>query len=121
MKRGAALVRRGRPVARRARVARAIPASGPDGASHRAVALEWPGPACRWVAGETSQPHRADRCAGASRPRAQPTAVAELMDLPEVPEQFPRYNVAPTQTIAAAVDAGGGRALSPMRWGITPA
>src|SRR5947199_7374838 len=50
---------------------------------------------------------------------ARPHAVAELLGLPQVPELFPRYNVAPTQTIPTAVDAGG-RKLSLMRWGITP-
>src|SRR5947199_8653553 len=51
---------------------------------------------------------------------ARPHAVAELLGLPQVPELFPRYNVAPTQPILTAVDAGGGRKLSLMRWGVTP-
>jgi putative SOS response-associated peptidase YedK len=51
---------------------------------------------------------------------AKPAAVAELLGLPEVPELFSRYNVAPTQTIATAVDAEGGRKLALMRWGIRP-
>src|SRR5262249_46131563 len=50
----------------------------------------------------------------------KPQAVAELLGLPEVPELFPRYNVAPTQMVAAALESGGGRRLSLMRWGITP-
>ena len=51
---------------------------------------------------------------------ARPRAVAELLDLPAVPELFPRYNVAPTQTVATAVADDAGRMLSLMRWGITP-
>src|SRR5262245_20624894 len=53
----------------------------------------------------------------ASRPRA----VAELLDLPAVPELFARYNVAPSQSIAAVGDTGKGRNLAFLRWGLTPA
>jgi putative SOS response-associated peptidase YedK len=51
---------------------------------------------------------------------SRPQAVAELLDLPQVPELFPRYNVAPTQTVPTAVGDGGGRRLALMRWGIKP-
>ena len=47
--------------------------------------------------------------------------IAELFDLPEVPKLTPRYNIAPTQDVAA-VRAGveGGRVLVELRWGLIP-
>jgi putative SOS response-associated peptidase YedK len=36
----------------------------------------------------------------------------------EVPELFPRYNVAPTQQVAAARASEGGRELVMLRWGL---
>ena len=47
--------------------------------------------------------------------------VAELFQLPSVPALAPRYNIAPTQDVAA-VRAGvaGGRELVALRWGLLP-
>jgi putative SOS response-associated peptidase YedK len=51
-----------------------------------------------------------------------PEAMARLFqaepanDLPE----SPRYNICPTQTVAAVALAGGRRRLGPMRWGFIP-
>lgn len=48
-------------------------------------------------------------------------AVAALFDVDGVPELEPRYNVAPTQLIAAAREAGPGRReFAALRWGLVP-
>jgi putative SOS response-associated peptidase YedK len=49
-----------------------------------------------------------------------PHAVAELFGLPEPPDLFPRYNIAPTQQVAAVRDGEEGRTLSMLRWGLIP-
>src|SRR5262245_4330455 len=48
--------------------------------------------------------------------------LAEWLGLPEVPALEPRYNVAPTQPVAAVrAGPGGGRELVRLRWGlVTP-
>jgi putative SOS response-associated peptidase YedK len=48
--------------------------------------------------------------------------IAELFDLTEVPEVGARYNVAPTQEVAAVRvdDEGGPRRLVHLRWGLIP-
>ena len=63
-----------------------------------------------------------------------PELLAEHFDLPVVPDIEPRYNVAPTQEVAAVRETGGrpdgradgetevvGRRLVMMRWGLLPA
>jgi putative SOS response-associated peptidase YedK len=48
-------------------------------------------------------------------------AVAALFDVRGVPELEPRYNVAPTQAIAAGREAkAGGREFAALRWGLVP-
>jgi putative SOS response-associated peptidase YedK len=54
---------------------------------------------------------------------SSPDELARLLDLDpaEVPELFPRYNVAPTQPVAAARLADNGRrAFAALRWGLIP-
>ena len=48
--------------------------------------------------------------------------VAELFEVDEVPELEPRYNIAPTQEVAAVRRRRGqaGRELIPLRWGLIP-
>ncbi len=47
--------------------------------------------------------------------------IAELFDLPETPALAPRYNIAPTQDVAAVRAApGGGRELVMLHWGLIP-
>ena len=46
--------------------------------------------------------------------------VAEAFGLAEVPELFPRYNVAPTQPVFVVRLAEGRRAGSLLRWGLLP-
>ncbi len=47
--------------------------------------------------------------------------IAELFDLPEVPALAPRFNIAPTQDVAAVRGApGGSRALAMLHWGLIP-
>lgn len=48
--------------------------------------------------------------------------LAELFGLPEVPEVEGRYNIAPTQEVAAvrADEEGGGRRFGLLRWGLVP-
>jgi putative SOS response-associated peptidase YedK len=49
-------------------------------------------------------------------------AFAQLLGLDEAPELPPRYNVAPTQPVAAArLGPQGGRELALLRWGLVPA
>src|SRR5262245_16950083 len=52
---------------------------------------------------------------------SKPKAIAELLDLADVPELSPRYNIAPTQQVAAVGDTGKDRHLALLRWGLTPA
>lgn len=49
-------------------------------------------------------------------------AVAGFFDAAHVKTEFtePRYNVCPTQEIPVAVEFGGERYLTPMRWGFIP-
>ena len=49
-------------------------------------------------------------------------AVAEAFDLAAVPELAPRFNIAPTQEVAAVrlPEGGGGRTLDLLRWGLIP-
>jgi putative SOS response-associated peptidase YedK len=51
---------------------------------------------------------------------ARPEAVAALCGLPEPPDLFARYNVAPTQLVAVVGDVGRGRRLALLRWGLIP-
>jgi putative SOS response-associated peptidase YedK len=47
--------------------------------------------------------------------------LAAWLGLPEVPALEPRYNVAPTQPVAAVrAGPGGGRELVRLRWGLVP-
>jgi len=48
--------------------------------------------------------------------------IAEAFDLDETPELAPRYNIAPTQSVAVVrLDtASGRRRLSALRWGLVP-
>jgi putative SOS response-associated peptidase YedK len=46
--------------------------------------------------------------------------VATQFQLSQVPELAPRYNIAPTQEVAAIRDAGAGRELVLLRWGLVP-
>jgi putative SOS response-associated peptidase YedK len=48
-------------------------------------------------------------------------ALAEWLGLPEVPALEPRYNIAPTQPVAAVrAGPGGDRELVRLRWGLVP-
>ena len=53
---------------------------------------------------------------------ATPEQLAELLDLAQVSDFPPRFNVAPTQQVAAArvLIEGGGRQLDLLRWGLVP-
>lgn len=45
--------------------------------------------------------------------------LSEQFDLPAIPDLFPRYNIAPTQEVAAVRHAEhGGRELVKLRWGL---
>jgi putative SOS response-associated peptidase YedK len=47
--------------------------------------------------------------------------IAQVFDLSEVPALAPRYNIAPTQDVAAVRAAeGGGRELVQLHWGLIP-
>lgn len=48
--------------------------------------------------------------------------IAEQFELPEVPSLSPRYNIAPTQPVAAVrlLPGNGGRELALLRWGLVP-
>jgi len=48
--------------------------------------------------------------------------IAEQFQLPEVPSLSPRYNIAPTQPVAAVRQppGNGGRELAMLRWGLIP-
>lgn len=48
-------------------------------------------------------------------------AAAAVLGLPEAPELPPRYNIAPTQSVAVVrAQLGGGRRLDMLRWGLVP-
>jgi putative SOS response-associated peptidase YedK len=55
--------------------------------------------------------------------RSPPRVVAEAFDLPEVPELFPRFNIAPGEPVAVVRQppGGEGRQLASLRWGLIPA
>jgi putative SOS response-associated peptidase YedK len=53
--------------------------------------------------------------------RTSPAEIAEIFALLREPELVPRYNIAPTQQVAAIRPAGGGRELSMLAWGLVPA
>lgn len=46
--------------------------------------------------------------------------VAQQFDLKEAPELAPRYNIAPTQPVAAVRSGDDGRELVLLRWGLIP-
>ena len=47
--------------------------------------------------------------------------IAELFELPAVPDLAPRYNIAPTQAVAVVRQAAGGRReLVQLHWGLIP-
>jgi putative SOS response-associated peptidase YedK len=52
---------------------------------------------------------------------ALPRAVADLFGLSEAPDVSPRYNITPTQPVPVVADAGRGRKLAMLRWGLIPA
>jgi putative SOS response-associated peptidase YedK len=45
---------------------------------------------------------------------------AEAFDLGGLPEQAPRYNIAPTQPVVAVRAGGSGREAALLRWGLVP-
>jgi putative SOS response-associated peptidase YedK len=47
-------------------------------------------------------------------------AVARLLALDDVPELFPRFNVAPTQPVLAVRLTDGRREALSLRWGLIP-
>ena len=54
--------------------------------------------------------------------RSSPQAVAEAFALPDVPELFPRFNIAPGQPVAVVRQEprAEGRELALLRWGLIP-
>ena len=52
--------------------------------------------------------------------RTPPRDIAELFRLVDVPELHPRYNIAPTQPVAAVRQIGQDRELSLFQWGLIP-
>ena len=53
--------------------------------------------------------------------RASPEAMMTLFDLAEAPLLAPRYNIAPTQPVAAVrLDHAGARQLTHFQWGLIP-
>lgn len=46
--------------------------------------------------------------------------VASMFDLDEIPELEARYNLAPTQDVAAVVERSGSRQFRTYRWGLIP-
>ncbi len=46
--------------------------------------------------------------------------IARVFDLAETPALSPRYNIAPTQAVAAVRAGEGGRRLDGLRWGLIP-
>ena len=55
--------------------------------------------------------------------RSSPQAVAEAFALPEAPDLFPRFNIAPGQPVAVVRQEprAEGRELALLRWGLIPA
>ena len=55
--------------------------------------------------------------------RSSPLAVAEAFALPEAPDLFPRFNIAPGQPVAVVRQGprAEGRELALLRWGLIPA
>ena len=55
--------------------------------------------------------------------RSSPQAVAEAFALPDVPELFPRFNIAPGEPVAVVRQpaVSKGRELALLRWGLIPA
>src|SRR4051812_4454474 len=51
---------------------------------------------------------------------SRPAALAQLFELPEVPQLPPRYNVAPTQPVPAVRRGERGATLSALCWGLLP-
>ncbi|HEY4201119.1 MAG TPA: SOS response-associated peptidase [Devosiaceae bacterium] len=49
-----------------------------------------------------------------------PEALAEMFNVPEVPDFPPRYNIAPTQPILAVMEQHGHRRANLVRWGLVP-
>ena len=47
-------------------------------------------------------------------------AVARLFGVADAPELEPRYNIAPTQFVAAVREAGGPRGVAMLHWGLVP-
>jgi putative SOS response-associated peptidase YedK len=47
-------------------------------------------------------------------------AVTRLFGVPDAPEVEPRWNIAPTQYLAAVREAGGPRELAMLHWGLVP-
>jgi putative SOS response-associated peptidase YedK len=54
--------------------------------------------------------------------RVSPAELAEIFGVLEAIEWSPRYNIAPTQTVAAvrSMENGNGRRLSLLKWGLVP-
>jgi putative SOS response-associated peptidase YedK len=46
--------------------------------------------------------------------------IFKVFELPEPPELPPRYNIAPTQDVAAVRAVDGGRRLATLHWGLIP-
>lgn len=53
--------------------------------------------------------------------KTPPEVLAQAFGLTEVPDLAPRYNIAPTQPVAAVRATPDGRKLSMLRWGLIPA
>ena len=53
--------------------------------------------------------------------RTPPRQIAQHFGLDEVPDLPPRYNIAPSQTVAAVRAAHGRRELAMLQWGLVPA
>ena len=51
---------------------------------------------------------------------ANPHAVAALCNLPDIPELVARYNVSPSQRVAAVRQSDGSRSLTMLKWGLIP-
>jgi putative SOS response-associated peptidase YedK len=53
---------------------------------------------------------------------ATPAKVKVTFDLPDEPTLFPRFNISPTQDVPVvrALDAGAGRRLDMLHWGLVP-
>jgi putative SOS response-associated peptidase YedK len=51
---------------------------------------------------------------------SRPASIGTYFDVPNVPDFGPRYNIAPTQNVAAIRGAGTGRECIFLRWGLIP-